>query len=450
MQDKNIHIDYFLQDLSDYEVPVGGSMHTSFAVPIDRATCAGSLNCEHETKQMETEKSLRALAKTLIVSLLMVAPLLSWTQVGVGTTSPHPSCMLHIAAGAGSNKGVLLPSISSGSREVLDSTQNIAHGLVFFDMDLQKFYYFHQSPKQWFELDHDWIRKDVAGASPVVGTHIYSGVPGNVGIGTLPTVNPAAKLTVVGNQSIGSASFTQDSVPPANSLIVQTWVGIGTRTRVSGRELDVRGQVGVTGTVTASEFIGEGVVPPGTITMFSGATYSSANFANTGLGNVGTPYFGWALCNGQNGTPDLRGRFVVGQRNSFGTGSPSGVPGQQYDNTSEYNNADYDLHDTGGEREPTLTVAQMPSHDHTITDPGHDHPMYIFDTFQVTDQGQCGDKIVNVDNVSCPINLFGTRTTSTSYITNATTGITSTNNRGSSNSFDNRPPYYVLAYIMKL
>jgi hypothetical protein len=48
MQNKNIHIDYFLQDLNGYEAPVSGSLKTSFAATIARAASAGSPICEKE------------------------------------------------------------------------------------------------------------------------------------------------------------------------------------------------------------------------------------------------------------------------------------------------------------------------------------------------------------------------------------------------------------------
>ena len=51
---------------------------------------------------------------------------------------------------------------------------------------------------------------------------------------------------------------------------------------------------------------------------------------------------GWYLCNGSNGTPDLRGRFVVGYHDG---------------------NGDYDVNDTGGAETVTLSTSQIPSHD---------------------------------------------------------------------------------------
>ena len=44
-------------------------------------------------------------------------------------------------------------------------------------------------------------------------------------------------------------------------------------------------------------------LPTGVIVMWSGA--------------VSTVPSGWALCNGQNGTPDLRDRFIVGAGSSW-------------------------------------------------------------------------------------------------------------------------------------
>jgi len=55
---------------------------------------------------------------------------------------------------------------------------------------------------------------------------------------------------------------------------------------------------------------GVGMVPPGAVLMQSGAL--NGHYDNTGKGLASTAYEGWAVCNGQNGTPNLQDRFIVG------------------------------------------------------------------------------------------------------------------------------------------
>lgn len=72
------------------------------------------------------------------------------------------------------------------------------------------------------------------------------------------------------------------------------------------------------------------LVPSGLIMMWYGSTTSVPP--------------GWVLCDGKNGTPDLTGRFIVGASS-------------RADQWYTYNT-------TGGAREVTLTVEQMPKHGH--------------------------------------------------------------------------------------
>lgn len=125
---------------------------------------------------------------------------------------------------------------------------------------------------------------------------------------------------------------------------------------------------------------GGGGVPKGTIVIWSGAADAVPS--------------GWALCDGQNGTPDLRDRFVVGAGTSYEVGA------------------------TGGEATHTLMVNEMPAHAHSV-----------------------------------PYNSTGNASSIAymSYSTHAVlTNMTLTTSSGDSQPHNNMPPFYALCYIMKI
>ena len=105
---------------------------------------------------------------------------------------------------------------------------------------------------------------------------------------------------------------------------------------------------------------------------------------------------GFVLCDGNNSTPNLSGRFVVG-----------------YDAS----NSDYDVDDTGGSESVTLTVNQIPAHTHNIN-------LAVRAFYQE------------------PRN-FGVGTDGSAN-NSEDTGST-----GGGQSHENRPPFYALCYIMK-
>lgn len=72
------------------------------------------------------------------------------------------------------------------------------------------------------------------------------------------------------------------------------------------------------------------------------------------LGQIPT---GWALCDGTNGTPDLRDRFVVGAGLSYGLGA---VGGQVSQSTSAAGGHTHTITGTA------LTVSQLPAHSHRL------------------------------------------------------------------------------------
>jgi hypothetical protein len=127
-------------------------------------------------------------------------------------------------------------------------------------------------------------------------------------------------------------------------------------------------------------------------------------------GSIGSVPLGWYLCDGTNGTPDLRDKFVVGAGSTYSVAA------------------------TGGAADAIVV-----SHNHTatsvVTDPGHNH------TYSVpAGAGGAG-------NIASGGSSLGNPSTST-----ATTGITvATTNvaAGVSGTNANLPPYYALAYVMK-
>lgn len=128
-------------------------------------------------------------------------------------------------------------------------------------------------------------------------------------------------------------------------------------------------------------------------------------------GSTGSIPATWYLCDGTNGTPDLRDRFIVGAGNTYAVNA------------------------TGGTADAIVV-----SHTHTatsvVTDPGHNHTFTASVTNFTSPTGNpiCGAQVQSATTNS---NTTGI----TVATTNATAGVSGTN--------ANLPPYYALAYIMK-
>jgi microcystin-dependent protein len=169
-------------------------------------------------------------------------------------------------------------------------------------------------------------------------------------------------------------------------------------------------------TATAAEFnlldgkTAQDFFPSGGIIMWSGAISAVPS--------------GWALCDGTNGTPDLTGRFVVhADADSGGTYAPG---------------------DTGGADNVTLTEAQMPSHTHSVSgstsqDGAHTHSVNAAPGGSPFISASAGGGSIGASNKTTT--LEGDHTHTISGTAEAT---------GSGAAHENRPPFYALAYIMKL
>lgn len=140
-------------------------------------------------------------------------------------------------------------------------------------------------------------------------------------------------------------------------------------------------------------------------------------------GTIATIPTGWALCNGLNGTPDLRDRFIIGASQDSGGVARTNVTGS--------------LTQTGGSKDAIVV-----SHTHTasssVSDPGHTH------TANIVNEILAGGPFSTVRPVGAGSGTIG-MTTSTTGIT-VSTSVSST---GSSGTNANLPPYYALAFIMK-
>ncbi|MBO5179266.1 MAG: hypothetical protein J6B87_02845 [Clostridia bacterium] len=137
------------------------------------------------------------------------------------------------------------------------------------------------------------------------------------------------------------------------------------------------------------------IMPSGLICMWSGSIIPK----------------GWYLCDGTNGTPDLRNRFIVGAGD------------------------EYDIGTTGGEKQHVLTIDEMPSHTHIIQETTVSKKFTVRDSL----------------NANSGTNLAGNGSSgaSGSFTINMGDHTHIAEETGGGKAQENRPPYYALAYIMK-
>ena len=197
-------------------------------------------------------------------------------------------------------------------------------------------------------------------------------------------------------------------------------------TKLTAGGLEIPGNLTVTGNINSSGTIsGVGTAPIGSIIMWSG--------------NRVTLPSNWKFCDGttHNGipTPDLRNRFVVGATiHADGTTinsdtfNPRANNGWPLYSTIEGGSWTH----TGGNKDAILV-----SHSHGVTDPGHFH--------QQSSNSHGGDYGGSWYRSRRDDGYY----TAVLNTEAKTTGI-SINTAGSSGTNQNLPPYYALAYIMRI
>ena len=163
--------------------------------------------------------------------------------------------------------------------------------------------------------------------------------------------------------------------------------------------------------IASCAFVLANAVPTGVITMW--------------YGTIATIPTGWYLCNGSNGTPDLRDKFIVGAYSDETSLAKTNITGA--------------LTQTGGSKD-SVNVSHTHTATSTVSDPGHTH-------VEQYNGGAAG-----AGNGISDSSVSTSPTPSSVSTASATTGIsvsTTNSSSGESGTNKNLPPYYALAYIMK-
>lgn len=186
----------------------------------------------------------------------------------------------------------------------------------------------------------------------------------------------------------------------------------------------------ITGAVTATQADLNDPVPSGLIAMWSGSVAPT----------------GWNLCDGTLGTPDLRGRFIIGVNSTHTLNSTGGsiTTSSAGSHTHSMTGAGSHNH-TGVSGSTILTTDQIPAHKHTISGTctsednnftsGTQYPLREGSNVQLRSYSEDTQNTGGSEGHTHTIGTEGEH--AHSLVAEGT------------HSHTTEPPYYALAYIMK-
>jgi microcystin-dependent protein len=300
--------------------------------------------------------------------------------------------------------GFLIPRMSSYKRQQINKPSEPANSLLVYDTIDATFYYYdsinNNGNDNWTGIS-PWRYRDNLSNRYV---NLHESVR-SVGV-NMSSPDRANLFTVKGSVVVGDSV----SVAPEEGLLVLGDVKTGSAT--------------IKDTLFSTTLEGRGTIPVGGIIVWSGDINSIPE--------------NWALCDGRTVgsvlTPDLSGRFIVGY-DPNGSETPNNAQAKEI-NTGKIGN-------TGGEEFHVLLTSEMPSHSHNVEEDTMDYHQHTYD-----DKYSGTGKLVILDVYDHGTN--GLKSRSSPITANGGEHSHGINSAGSGETHENRPPYYVLSYIIRV